>query len=247
MKNIDCQPQISKARGESVSGHSESRTSMRRPERERPSEQAQTGGLHASADQHPLSLETEYSTTNLSLLNFQEEQFDWDILDLDVSGLYNSEDPPLRTDLLEPMLLPYSEQSQSLARFGCQVGPKLHGKGLSVPKMPAYSMRSFTQNPALKSGTQGATAMLMYRILTSYPMMMRGPESLPPFIHPSFLSHDETSENTSFESLTTCMSLMQMVSTHAPGSRRLLWKNVRLECERLHEEVSTPSSFTITK
>jgi hypothetical protein len=95
-------------------------------------------------------------------------------------------------------------------------------------------LRSFIQRPAIQGGAL-TTSMLMVRILVSYPMMLRDTNSPPPFIHPFSLSGDE---NTSTESLTTCANLMQMVGNGGHGSRNLLWKNVRLECERLQVQVS---------
>ena len=38
------------------------------------------------------------------------------------------------------------------------------------------------------------------------------------------------------EPLTNCMSLVHMLSSRIHGSRKLFWKNVRMECERLHAE-----------
>lgn len=110
----------------------------------------------------------------------------------------------------------------------------------SIPTMPTYELRSFGRNPAIKCGKQ-TTAKLIVRILTSYPIMMQSRGFLPPFIHPSSLLFTSHSETRSMESLSTCMSLMQMIGTNAQASRRLLWKNVRLECERLNEEVSALS------
>lgn len=80
---------------------------------------------------------------------------------------------------------------------------------------------------------------MMKRILTAYPAMMRNRDSLPPFIHTSSLSGATAALNQPSESLTTCESLMQLLGSSKGGdaSRRLVWKNVRLECERLHLEV----------
>jgi hypothetical protein len=94
-------------------------------------------------------------------------------------------------------------------------------------------LRSFTQLPAIQGGAL-TTSMLMVRILVSYPMMLRDIKSPPPFIHPHSLSGYE---NISTESLTTCANLIQMVGNGGHGSRNLLWKNVRLECERLQVQV----------
>ena len=65
-------------------------------------------------------------------------------------------------------------------------------------------------------------------------MMLRH-NTLPPFIHSSLLSRDV--ENNDMEPLNNCISLMHMISSGVQGSRKLFWKNVRLECEHLYEEV----------
>lgn len=180
---------------------------------------------------------TEFSAPELDFPTIVEEQFAWEMLDFDGSDIPNvgaQADPKaLHASTIPASNVPYLP----LPNFGCQIKPLGHTRHPSIPRMPAYSIRSFRENPAIDGGIQGRTAMLMHRILTSYPMMMRSQDSLPPFIHPSFLSPAQESESNSFESLVTCMNLMQMVGTNAPGSRKLLWKNVRLECERLHEEV----------
>jgi hypothetical protein len=103
--------------------------------------------------------------------------------------------------------------------------------------MPTFNTRSFIQRPAMRSGAQN-TATLITHILTSYPAMMRDHGSLPPFIHPHLLGNVQDSDSRSFESLTTCMSLMQMFGSDVYGSRKLAWRNVRLECERMSEDVS---------
>jgi hypothetical protein len=110
-----------------------------------------------------------------------------------------------------------------------------------ISPMPTYALRSFTQRSAIK-GSATTTAMLMFRILTSYPMMLQDPITPPPFIHPSFLTNDE---DKSMESLATCASLMRMLNGGTGhGSKSLLWKNVRLECERLQVQVSSSSHLT---
>lgn len=65
-------------------------------------------------------------------------------------------------------------------------------------------------------------------------MMLRH-GTLPPFIHPRLISSH--AENTRMEPLTNCVSLMHMIGSRIQGSRKLFWKNVRLECERLCAEV----------
>lgn len=108
----------------------------------------------------------------------------------------------------------------------------------TIATMPSFDLRSFRKKPGIKGGAH-TTATLMTQILTSYAGMMRDHASLPPFIHPSSLADIPGCETRSTESLTTCKSLMQLLGSGTPGSRKLVWKNVRLECERLYADVST--------
>jgi len=105
----------------------------------------------------------------------------------------------------------------------------------TMPMMPTYEMRCFTRRPTLK-GAAHATATMMTHILTSYPPMMRNPASPPPFIHPSSMVR-AADNHQSHESLATCASLMGLLGSGSEANRKLVWKNVRLECERLHAEV----------
>lgn len=99
-------------------------------------------------------------------------------------------------------------------------------------------VRSFEQRPPNRAPR--ATTTMMARILTSYPRMMQSQESLPPFIHPFSLVDRFEPEGKPFESVTTCLALMQMAAIHGPGKNRLIWKNIRLECERIRDEVILP-------
>jgi hypothetical protein len=56
----------------------------------------------------------------------------------------------------------------------------------------------------------------------------------PPFIHPDSVSDVD---NCDMESLSNCFTLMPMLRSRAEGGRKLFWKNVRMECERVFEEV----------
>lgn len=70
--------------------------------------------------------------------------------------------------------------------------------------------------------------------LRSYPLMFRQ-NTLPPFVHPHLLSSDAYKDQ--IELLTNCISLLHMISGGVQGSRKLFWENVRLECERICEDV----------
>ncbi|ORY15385.1 hypothetical protein BCR34DRAFT_177355 [Clohesyomyces aquaticus] len=103
----------------------------------------------------------------------------------------------------------------------------------SIPKPPSSSIRSLTQRQRASSGSQ-RTASLILSTLKSYPLMMLHQNTVPPFIHPILLSPDM--ENKSLEPLDTCINLVHMISGGFRGCRKLFWKNVRLECERLSQE-----------
>jgi hypothetical protein len=176
---------------------------------------------------------SENITTDVDFANFGEGHLVWDLVNVEKSSYPNIhipdtyEPPPDSLDLLA------FNHPTSETNFGIYNMCTSPSSSASIPKMPTYALRSFTQRSAIK-GSATTTAMLMVRILTSYPMMLQDSKSLPPFIHPSFLTGDE---DKSMESLTTCASLMRMLGS-AHGSKSLLWKNVRLECERLQVQVS---------
>ncbi len=105
---------------------------------------------------------------------------------------------------------------------------------VSIPAVPSQMVRSFIQRPKLNTGAQRITSLL-FHTLKSYPLMMVRDKALPPFIHPQLVSSDV--ENNDMEPLTNCMSLVYMLSSRIHGSRKLFWKNVRMECEHLCADV----------
>lgn len=112
---------------------------------------------------------------------------------------------------------------------GCVSSPNL-----PIPRVPSYARRSIMQRPKMKTSAHRVTNLILHN-LRSYPLMMRHPNNLPPFIHPSLISSDI--ENDDVEPLTNCISLVYMISSQVQGSRKLFWKNVQQECERWCEEV----------
>jgi hypothetical protein len=95
-----------------------------------------------------------------------------------------------------------------------------------------YNVRALILRPKMRLGGQ-RTANLILHTLKSYPQMMLRHNTLPPFIHPRLIASDFD-----MEPLTNCISLVHMIRAGAQGSRKLFWKNVRLECERFCEDVS---------
>jgi hypothetical protein len=82
----------------------------------------------------------------------------------------------------------------------------------------------------------------MFYTLKSYPLMLRQ-NTLPPFIHPSYVSF--TGEGAAAEPLENCITLMHMMASGVQGSRKLFWRNVRQECERLCDQNQTLSKWEL--
>lgn len=111
----------------------------------------------------------------------------------------------------------------------------------SIPPTPRIDTRSLVLKSKPKAGPH-RVVMLILHTLKSYPQMMLRHGTLPPFIHPHLVSSDFYS--TEMELLNNCISLMHMISDKVRGSRKLFWKNVRLECERISAEVSHTGNGT---
>ncbi|KAK4156571.1 hypothetical protein C8A00DRAFT_12487, partial [Chaetomidium leptoderma] len=105
---------------------------------------------------------------------------------------------------------------------------------MSILRQPPYLLGSFIPRPKIEIGTQ-KTANLVLHTLKSYPLMLLRHNTPPPFIHPRFLSSSSI-EHDEMEPLNNCISLLHMFSSRVPASRKLFWKNVRMECERFHQE-----------
>lgn len=103
-----------------------------------------------------------------------------------------------------------------------------------IPTTPTIAVRSLIHRPNAQLGTQ-RTAKLILHNLKSYPLMIQCHNGLPPFIHSSLVSASD--EDAHMEPLTNCLSLVLMLNGGAQASRKLFWKNVRMEFERLSVEV----------
>lgn len=109
---------------------------------------------------------------------------------------------------------------------------------LSIPAQVTSNSRALILRPEARSGGQGIAKLIMYT-LKSYVRMMLQHDTLPPFIHRWTISPDLEHVNT--EPLTNCITLLHMIGSQTRGSRKLFWRNVKLECERLLEDVSRVS------
>ena len=99
---------------------------------------------------------------------------------------------------------------------------------------PTYNVRSLSHRAQSSTGTQ-RTSNLILHTLKSYPMMILRDQTLPPFIHPHLVSKEV--ENNDMEPLSNCVNLIHMLSSGFSGSRKLFWKNVRMDCESLYTNV----------
>jgi hypothetical protein len=181
--------------------------------------------------------ETFATELDFDLIDFGQGWNDWHQVNIDSLELQHPDDQstaPVTQDSIS--LLPTDSWDPPLKQQ-FQIGQMASLTTSSIPMMPTYNLRSFFQLPATRGRAQPTTTLMLH-ILTSFPYMMKSHDTLPPFIHPYSLSATHAHNNTSVEALTTCMSLMQMLHSNVSGSRKLFWKNVRFECERISEGVS---------
>lgn len=101
-----------------------------------------------------------------------------------------------------------------------------------------YNIRSFNHRAQSSTFTQ-RTSNLILHTLKSYPIVILRDQTLPPFIHPHLVSKEV--ENNDMEPLSNCVNLIHMLSSGFSGSRKLSWKNVRMDCESLYTNVRLPS------
>jgi hypothetical protein len=108
---------------------------------------------------------------------------------------------------------------------------------IAITRPPTNNIRSLVQRPKLKTSTQ-RVANLILQNLRSYALSIKDHNALPPFIHPSLVAPGI--DNPDMEPLTNCISLVRMLNNGFQGSRKLFWKNVQMECERLRDPVCLP-------
>jgi len=116
----------------------------------------------------------------------------------------------------------------------------------SIPAPLSANMGcSFAPRTTVKASSQ-VNATILLQILKSYPKMMTRKETCPPFIHPyCFSSTTFGNSNTASESLQNCRNLAKLFYSDT-GGRRLLWRMIRMEQERVAQEVSNRLGATET-
>ncbi|CAI6335587.1 unnamed protein product [Periconia digitata] len=167
------------------------------------------------------------------LVPFDDASADWGGIDIDFSALdYLQEygQPAHQSGLPTPLNL--SELAPSFYDIGVTAQPAIAPPEW-IPR-PMASPRKLMFRQDLNKGKQ-RIADLLLRTLRSYPLMMLRHDKLPPFIHPQFQALGL--EGVSLDSLTNCIGLVRMISGKVQGSRKLFWKNVTAECERIRAEI----------
>lgn len=102
----------------------------------------------------------------------------------------------------------------------------------TIPPSLDHTSRQIIIRPKVQTSTKRVSE-LIWHILKSYLLMHT--TVLPPCLHSSLLSQHE--EDLDTEPINNCLTLMRLFRAGDRASRRLFWKNVRLECERFFDEV----------
>lgn len=103
--------------------------------------------------------------------------------------------------------------------------------GTSIPRQPTLHVRSLVTRTIEVDSKQKVAGLLLSTLKGYTQMTLRG---RPPFIHPSWLSSNVDHDD--LEPLHNCISLMHMYRSGVRGSSKLLWRNVRHECEWMGAE-----------
>jgi hypothetical protein len=101
----------------------------------------------------------------------------------------------------------------------------------SIPASPTPAPHSLVKRSSTNAGIERTSKLLLHN-LQSYVVSMLSHNSLPPFIHSTFVSAGFDTEP-----LINCINLVHMIGGEMKGSRKLFWRNVRMECERMCDEV----------
>ncbi|KAI3331452.1 hypothetical protein HD806DRAFT_518473 [Xylariaceae sp. AK1471] len=165
--------------------------------------------------------------------NLGGDYMEWDDANMAFVDFLNTQTTQTNKSYLSPSSSSFSPRSTPLTNQTTREQRDAFSPELSIPTAPTSAVRSLVQRPKIQAGAQRISNLILHT-LKSYPLMMLRHNTLPPFIHPSLVSSDV--ENPDMEPLTNCMSLTHMITSGVQGSRRLFWKNVRLECERLSHE-----------
>jgi hypothetical protein len=163
---------------------------------------------------------------DFDLASLDTESFDWNDTAFDFTG-FTSPKTNNETFSLDPSL---SVDQLSLAQMQ-QSQPYV----TSIPPSPTFNVHWMVKRPNIEKSSS-RTANLIFHTLKSYPLMMLHRNTLPPFIHQDSISFRKIG-NSSMDPIKNCIDLVNMIGDGVQGNRKLFWKNVGMECERICEEV----------
>ncbi|KAJ5888245.1 hypothetical protein N7495_008286 [Penicillium taxi] len=158
--------------------------------------------------------------SDTELENKEGEYLDWMNLNNDFADFLNTETNE------EIPLSPSTSHTAPSTNKTFHMQQALPTIDILIPPTPSGLIRSLEPLLRMKTGQQRIAKLILHN-LKSYPLMMMRHETLRPFIH----RHLSTSEP-----LSNCLSLVHMISGGFQSGRKLFWKNVELECERLVAE-----------
>ena len=232
-KGIECHYPVNTPR-DSGSGAPQSSEIPAGREPMRPSLIADTSTIDASQEASNDGNEFVDGTLVLPDLNFADlggELLGWDEANMEFGDLLENSQTNNHQHSPDPMTLVHhsSPSTDHVAQASHNVPPRF-----TIPLAPSHAVRSLGQRPKRHAGTQRISNLILHT-LKSYPLMMLRHNTLPPFIYPGCVS--SVIKDVHLEPLTNCISLVHMMASGVQGSRKLFWKNVGLECERLLEEV----------
>lgn len=156
---------------------------------------------------------------------------DWDDGGIGLADIF---DTPIFNSSLSPDSSTLTFEATASAARTYQTQESFDFSSSPIPRTPTIVVPSLIRRPKTQPRTQ-RTANLILHNLKSYLLMIQRHNDLPPFIHKSFIS--SSVEDADMEPLTNCLSLVHMLNGGGQAGRKLFWKNVQMECERLSAEV----------
>ncbi|KAL5378089.1 hypothetical protein DPSP01_009373 [Paraphaeosphaeria sporulosa] len=193
------------------------------------------------SDEMDISVDTSPTTTS----DIHVENSNWEDSEINFSDFLNS--PVLAADMGDDL----ATEDHSLVRHSTPpTSTTFHipdiaisaALNFSIPPAPTSSTRSLVLKSKARPGSHRVVTLILHT-LKSYPQMMLRDGTLPPYIHPHLVSSDFNGND--MESLSNCISLVHMISHKVRGSRKLFWKNVRSECERMSTEPARFSNWEL--
>jgi hypothetical protein len=118
--------------------------------------------------------------------------------------------------------------------------------GNSIPDLPQIPQQISTRNQLrafqcrkFANPAQIHSATILSRLISSYPTMMLRRETFPPFIHPQCVPVNEI-DPPLLRPLAKCMELARAFKYRTLENSEMIWKEIRVEHERLCNEVCIP-------